>query len=48
MSSTPSTDELLALGAPIALRDGSRVRVNSGEISSALCMSRPKMFSIQS
>lgn len=27
MSSTPSTSELLALGAPIALRDGSRVRV---------------------
>jgi GNAT superfamily N-acetyltransferase len=27
MSSAPSTDELVALGAPLALRDGSRVRL---------------------
>ena len=27
MSSTPSTNELVALGAPVVLRDGSRVRI---------------------
>ncbi len=30
MPSTPSTDELVALGAPIELRDGSRVRLRQG------------------
>jgi GNAT superfamily N-acetyltransferase len=30
---TPSTDELVALGAPIALRDGSRVRLRQGHSS---------------
>jgi len=30
MSSIPSTDELVTLGAPIALRDGSRVRIRQG------------------
>jgi len=30
MSSTPSTNELVALGAPIALRDGSQVRIRQG------------------
>jgi GNAT superfamily N-acetyltransferase len=30
---TPSTDELLILGAPIALRDGSRVRIRQGHSS---------------
>jgi GNAT superfamily N-acetyltransferase len=30
MSSIPSTNELVALGAPIALRDGSRVRIRQG------------------
>ena len=30
MSSTPSTSELVALGAPIALRDGSHVRIRQG------------------
>jgi len=30
MSSTPSTDELVALGAPITLRDGSHVRIRQG------------------
>ncbi len=30
MSSTPSTNELVTLGAPIALRDGSRVRIRQG------------------
>jgi len=33
MSSTPSTRELTTLGAPIALRDGSRVRVRQGHRS---------------
>jgi len=30
MSSTPSTSELVALGAPITLRDGSHVRIRQG------------------
>ena len=30
MSSTPSTTELRTLGAPIALRDGSRIRIRQG------------------
>ena len=30
MSSTPSTNELVILGAPVALRDGSHVRVRQG------------------
>ena len=30
MSSTPSTTELRVLGAPIALRDGSRIRIRQG------------------
>jgi len=30
MSLTPSSDELVALGAPIVLRDGSRVRLRQG------------------
>ncbi len=30
MSSTPSTNELVALGAPITLRDGSHVRIRQG------------------
>jgi len=30
MSLTPSTNELVALGAPIVLRDGSRVRLRQG------------------
>lgn len=30
MSSTPSTDELRIQGAPIALRDGSRIRIRQG------------------
>jgi GNAT superfamily N-acetyltransferase len=30
MSSTPSTNELLAVGAPITLRDGSHVRIRQG------------------
>jgi GNAT superfamily N-acetyltransferase len=30
MSSTPSTNELVALGAPIVLRDGSHVRIRQG------------------
>ena len=30
MSSTPSTNELVTLGAPIALRDGSHVRIRQG------------------
>jgi GNAT superfamily N-acetyltransferase len=30
-SSTPSTSELVALGAPVALRDGSRVRLRQGQ-----------------
>ena len=30
MSSTPSTNELRILGAPIALRDGSHVRIRQG------------------
>jgi GNAT superfamily N-acetyltransferase len=30
MSLTPSTNELVILGAPVALRDGSRVRVRQG------------------
>jgi GNAT superfamily N-acetyltransferase len=33
MSSTPSTNELVQLGAPVALRDGSRVRVRQGHSS---------------
>ena len=33
MSLPPSTGELLALGAPIALRDGSRVRLRQGHSS---------------
>jgi GNAT superfamily N-acetyltransferase len=33
MSSTPSTDELLVLGAPVVLRDGSHVRVRQGHRS---------------
>ncbi len=33
MSSTPSTDELAVLGAPVALRDGSQVRVRQGHRS---------------
>jgi GNAT superfamily N-acetyltransferase len=33
MSSTPSTGELVALGAPIVLRDGSRVRLRQGHRS---------------
>jgi GNAT superfamily N-acetyltransferase len=33
MSSTPSTGELISLGAPIILRDGSRVRVRQGHSS---------------
>jgi GNAT superfamily N-acetyltransferase len=33
MSSTPSTNELVILGAPIALRDGSHVRVRQGHSS---------------
>jgi GNAT superfamily N-acetyltransferase len=30
MSSTPSTNELVILGAPIALRDGSHIRIRQG------------------
>jgi GNAT superfamily N-acetyltransferase len=30
MSSTPSTNELVAIGAPITLRDGSHVRIRQG------------------
>lgn len=33
MSSTPSTNELVILGAPVALRDGSRVRIRQGHRS---------------
>ncbi len=33
LSPTPSTDELVALGAPITLRDGSRVRIRQGHES---------------
>ncbi len=33
MSSTPSTNELVILGAPVALRDGSRVRVRQAHRS---------------
>ncbi len=33
MSSTPSTGELVLLGAPVALRDGSRVRIRQGHSS---------------
>jgi GNAT superfamily N-acetyltransferase len=33
MSLTPSTGELIALGAPIVLRDGSRVRLRQGHSS---------------
>ena len=33
MSSTPSTSELVALGAPVALRDGSHVRIRQGHSS---------------
>jgi GNAT superfamily N-acetyltransferase len=33
MSSTPSTNELVALGAPIVLRDGSHVRIRQGHRS---------------
>ncbi len=33
MSSTPSTNELVILGAPIALRDGSRIRIRQGHRS---------------
>ena len=33
MSSTPSTTELVSLGAPIALRDGARVRIRQGHSS---------------
>jgi GNAT superfamily N-acetyltransferase len=33
MSSTPSTSELVILGAPIALRDGARVRIRQGHSS---------------
>jgi GNAT superfamily N-acetyltransferase len=33
MSSTPSTNELVILGAPIALRDGSHVRLRQGHSS---------------
>ena len=33
MSSTPSTNELLILGAPIALRNGSRIRIRQGHPS---------------
>lgn len=33
MSSTPSTTELVVLGAPIVLRDGSRVRIRQGHHS---------------
>ena len=33
MSSTPSTKELVILGAPVALRDGSRVRVRQAHRS---------------
>jgi GNAT superfamily N-acetyltransferase len=33
VSSTPSTNELVILGAPVALRDGSRVRVRQGHRS---------------
>jgi GNAT superfamily N-acetyltransferase len=33
MSSTPSTNELVILGAPVALRDGSRVRIRQGHSS---------------
>ena len=33
MSSTPTTSELVALGAPIALRDGSQIRVRQGHSS---------------
>jgi GNAT superfamily N-acetyltransferase len=33
MSSTPSTNELVILGAPVALRDGSHVRVRQGHSS---------------
>lgn len=33
MTSTPSTTELVTVGAPIALRDGSRVRVRRGHRS---------------
>ncbi len=33
MSSEPSTDELVLLGAPIRLRDGSRIRIRPGHAS---------------
>jgi GNAT superfamily N-acetyltransferase len=33
MSSTPSTDELVIVGAPVALREGSHVRVRQGHRS---------------
>jgi GNAT superfamily N-acetyltransferase len=33
MSSTPTTDELIILGAPVALRDGSYVRIRQGHSS---------------
>jgi hypothetical protein len=33
MSSTPSTNELITVGAPIALRNGSHVRVRQGRSS---------------
>ncbi len=33
MPSTPSTNELVILGAPVALRDGSRVRIRQGHSS---------------
>ena len=35
MSSTPSTNELVALGARVALRDGSHVRIRQGHRSDA-------------
>ena len=37
LSSTPSTNELVALGAPIVLRDGSRVRLRQIQDSDEAC-----------
>jgi GNAT superfamily N-acetyltransferase len=40
MSATPSTEELVIVGAPVALRDGSRIRIRQGQAADRALLQR--------